>query len=211
MRFVRLGLVLAASFVTPSIVAAQPAAAVAAARLTLDAAIAEALEQNLTLIATRAGVTIADANTITAQLRPNPVLSLGGDHLDVLGTGFDDANGARLRTGNRRACCTRQAAKLLLAIFDQRDEWHGEPLHEAVVRMLEAHGIAGVTVLQGLTGYGAHHAVHRKGLIDRPHDKPIAVVVIDGDATLRAILPTIRPMIAQGVVVLTDAEVIPLL
>ncbi len=94
-RFVGLGLVLVASFVTPSIVAAQPtAAAAAASRLTLDAAIAEALERNLTLIATRAGVTIADANLITAGLRPNPVLSLGGDHLDVLGTGFDDANGA---------------------------------------------------------------------------------------------------------------------
>ena len=46
------------------------------------------------LIATRAGITIADANLITARLRPNPVLSLGGDHLDLLGTDFNDANGA---------------------------------------------------------------------------------------------------------------------
>ena len=67
---------------------------ISAQRLTLDAAIAEALEKNLELIATRAGITIADANVITARLRPNPVLSLGGDHLDLLGTGFDDANGA---------------------------------------------------------------------------------------------------------------------
>jgi PII-like signaling protein len=44
----------------------------------------------------------------------------------------------------------------------------------------------------------------------RPHDKPVAVVVIDDDAKLRAVLPTMRPMIAQGIVVLTDAEVIPL-
>ena len=101
--------------------------------------------------------------------------------------------------------------KLLLAIFDQRDEWHGEPLHEALMRVLEVHGVAGVTVLQGVTGYGAHHAVHRKGLIDLPHDKPVAVVVIDNEATLRAVLPTMRPMIAQGIVILTDAEVIPLL
>jgi cobalt-zinc-cadmium efflux system outer membrane protein len=57
-------------------------------RLTLDAAIAEALEKNLELIATRAGMTIAEANAVTARLRPNPVLSLGGDHLDWLGAGF---------------------------------------------------------------------------------------------------------------------------
>ena len=49
--------------------------------LLVDAAIAEALDQNLTLIATRAGVTRADANLITAGLRPNPVLSVGSDHL----------------------------------------------------------------------------------------------------------------------------------
>jgi uncharacterized protein len=103
-----------------------------------------------------------------------------------------------------------EPTKLLLAIFDQRDEWQGEPLHDALMRLLEGHGIAGVTVLQGLTGYGAHHSVHRKGLIDLPHDKPVAIVVIDSAAKLRAVLPTMRPMIAQGVVILTDAEVIPL-
>ena len=100
--------------------------------------------------------------------------------------------------------------KLLLAIFDQRDEWHGEPLSQALVRLLEARGIAGVTVLQGLTGYGAHHAVHQKGLIGIPHDKPIALVVIDNEAKLRAVIPSMRPMIAQGIVVLVDTELIPL-
>ena len=79
MRFVGTGLLVVASFVTPSIVFAQSTRSVAGAtRLTLDAAIAEALDQNLTLIATGAGVTRADANLITAGIRPNPVLSLGG-------------------------------------------------------------------------------------------------------------------------------------
>jgi cobalt-zinc-cadmium efflux system outer membrane protein len=63
-------------------------------RLTLDAAITEALDKNLELIAARAGITIADANLITARVRPNPVVSLGADHLDFLGTGFNDDNGA---------------------------------------------------------------------------------------------------------------------
>jgi PII-like signaling protein len=101
-------------------------------------------------------------------------------------------------------------AKLLLAIFDAQDEWEGEPLHEALVRVLEAQDTAGVTVFQGLTGYGAHRGVHRQGLIGLPHDKPTAMVVIDSEAKLRALLPAIRPMIAEGIVVLTDVEVIPL-
>ena len=109
-----------------------------------------------------------------------------------------------------RATAIAAPAKLLLAIFDAQDEWQGEPLHEALVRVLESHGIAGATVLQGLTGYGAHRAVHHKGLIGLPHDRPTAIFVVDSEATLREVLPTIRPMIAQGVVLLTDAEIIPL-
>jgi cobalt-zinc-cadmium efflux system outer membrane protein len=89
-------LVLGIFVIISTIVSAQaPTTAVAfTPSLTVDAAIAEALEKNLELIATRAGITIAEANLITAQLRPNPVVSLGGDHLDLVGTGFDDVNGA---------------------------------------------------------------------------------------------------------------------
>ena len=101
--------------------------------------------------------------------------------------------------------------KLLLAVFDADDEWEGEPLHEAIVRVLEIHEIAGVTVLQGVTGFGAHRAVHRRGLIGLPHDRPTVMVIIENESKLRAVLPTLRPMIAQGIVALSDAEVIPLL
>ena len=41
--------------------------------------------------------------------------------------------------------------KLLLAIFDARDEWEGEPLLEALMHILEGHEIAGATVLTGVT------------------------------------------------------------
>src|SRR5262245_9567620 len=62
--------------------------------LTLDAAVAEALKSNLGLSARRLGVTIAAANVVTAGLRPNPVLSLAADQLDLLGTGFNAFNNA---------------------------------------------------------------------------------------------------------------------
>jgi uncharacterized protein len=71
-------------------------------------------------------------------------------------------------------------------------------------------GIAGVTVLSGITGYGAHRHIHLKGLIGRPHDKPSILLIIDHEAKLRAALAVGRPMIAEGIVILTDAEVIPL-
>jgi PII-like signaling protein len=99
-------------------------------------------------------------------------------------------------------------AKLLVAVFDAGDEWEGVPLHEAIVHALESLGIAGATVLQGLTGFGTHRAVHRKGLVLPPHDKPVLLLVVDSDERLRAAVPTLRAMITQGVVLLVDADVI---
>ena len=55
-------------------------------------------------------------------------------------------------------------------------------------------------MLSGVTGFGAHRGVHRKGLIGLPHDKPAVVIVIDSEAKLRGVLPTVRPMIAEGIV-----------
>lgn len=95
MQLVGLSHIFTISFAISATAAAQTPPTVASTpRLTVDAAIGEALEKNLELIAARAGVSMADANVITAGLRPNPVLSVGGDHLDWLGTGFDDKNGA---------------------------------------------------------------------------------------------------------------------
>jgi cobalt-zinc-cadmium efflux system outer membrane protein len=62
-------------------------------KLTLDQAISEALEKNAAMLAERANIAVADAHIITARLRPNPTLSFSANHLDILGTGFNDING----------------------------------------------------------------------------------------------------------------------
>jgi cobalt-zinc-cadmium efflux system outer membrane protein len=66
----------------------------AAQSITIEQAVDEAVQHNLTLLAARSSLTIADAQMITARLRPNPVASLSADHLDLLGTGFDRDNNA---------------------------------------------------------------------------------------------------------------------
>ena len=100
--------------------------------------------------------------------------------------------------------------KVLVMIFDARDEWQGQPLHEALVRVLEDHAVAGATVLHGVTGFGAHRGVHRRGLIGAPHDEPMALFVVENEQKLREALPVLRPMVSEGIFVMLDAEVIPL-
>ncbi len=62
--------------------------------LTIEQALTEAVQSNLNLLAERVNLTIAEASLITARLRPNPVLSFSGDHMDWLGTGFNSRNSA---------------------------------------------------------------------------------------------------------------------
>src|SRR3954467_1468147 len=70
-----------------NVAAAQPS-------LTIDQAVREAVDHNLSLLAERLNIAVADAAIVTARLRPNPVLSGGANSLDWLGTGFNDVNGA---------------------------------------------------------------------------------------------------------------------
>src|SRR6185295_6564089 len=74
--------------------AATAAAQGAVRTLTIQEAVDEAVQRNLGLLAQRANLSVAEANVITARLRPNPVLSGGANSLDWLGTGFNDINGA---------------------------------------------------------------------------------------------------------------------
>jgi len=62
--------------------------------MTVEGAVTEALQNNLALLSERANLSIAEAGLITARLRPNPVLSGSAESLDLLGTGFDEANQA---------------------------------------------------------------------------------------------------------------------
>jgi cobalt-zinc-cadmium efflux system outer membrane protein len=89
--------------------AATPA--LAEEKITLEQALAEALEKNLSLLAERVNISIAEARLITARLRPNPVLSAGGDHLDLLGTGFNEINNAGPEEFNLRTDFTIERAR----------------------------------------------------------------------------------------------------
>jgi cobalt-zinc-cadmium efflux system outer membrane protein len=72
--------------------------------MTIDEAVAAALEYNLDLLAARYEVDIATARIVTARLLPNPILSGGADYLDLLGSGFlfNGTNGAGPSEGNVR-------------------------------------------------------------------------------------------------------------
>ena len=99
--------------------------------------------------------------------------------------------------------------KLLLIFVDETDTWQQIPLYEAIVRRLRQLDIAGATVQTGIMGFGSHMKVHHKRLFGITDDRPVTISVVDNESKLRQVIPEIRSMIREGLVVLLDAEVIP--
>jgi outer membrane protein, heavy metal efflux system len=61
-------------------------------KVTLSQAVREAIDHNLSLLAERYNLSVADARIITARLRPNPVVTAGVDYIDMLGQFSPDKN-----------------------------------------------------------------------------------------------------------------------
>jgi PII-like signaling protein len=103
---------------------------------------------------------------------------------------------------------TESKAKLMRIFFGENDKWHGKPLQEALVEALRANEIAGVTVYRGILGYGANRRIHKDKTLGLSHDRPIMMAVIDTEAKLTAFTPILDQMLQQGLVVLSDVDVI---
>ena len=96
--------------------------------------------------------------------------------------------------------------KLLLLIVNEADMWHNRPLYQAVVERLRQLDIAGATASAGLMGFGHHQRMHHKGLFGISDDRPITIIAIDEEIHLRRVVPDLRSMIREGLIVLVDTE-----
>ncbi len=99
-------------------------------------------------------------------------------------------------------------AKMMRVYIGENDKWNGKPLHEAIVNALRAHDIAGVTVYRGILGYGANRRIHKDAKLSLSHDRPILLSVIDTEEKLQKFMPLLDEMVQQGLVVLSNVDVI---
>jgi PII-like signaling protein len=98
---------------------------------------------------------------------------------------------------------------LLARIYiGESDTWHGRPLYEAIVHMLRERGLAGATVLRGIEGFGAKQHLHTTRILSLSQDLPILIEIVDQEDRLRAILPELDAMVADGLITLERVEVI---
>lgn len=108
----------------------------------------------------------------------------------------------------RPALKSQGHAKLMRIYLGESDRWHDKPLYKALVECMRANNIAGVTVYEGIMGYGANRRLHQRKTLHLSHDRPIMLSVIETEEKLRAFLPILDDMFQQGLVVLSDVEIV---
>src|SRR5579863_179873 len=99
-------------------------------------------------------------------------------------------------------------AKLMRIYIGENDKWRDKPLYQALVESLRANEIAGVTVYHGILGYGANRRIHQQKAMHLSHDRPIMLSVVDTEEKLRAFTPILDDMVVQGLVVLSDVDIV---
>ncbi|MGH9562395.1 MAG: DUF190 domain-containing protein, partial [Terracidiphilus sp.] len=92
-------------------------------------------------------------------------------------------------------------AKLMRIFVGESDKWRGQPLHKALIESMRANDIAGVTVYQGILGYGANRRIHKDSALHLSHDRPMMLSVVDTEEKLQAYFPVLEQMVQQGLVV----------
>ncbi|MER5494220.1 DUF190 domain-containing protein [Streptomyces sp. NPDC002454] len=90
----------------------------------------------------------------------------------------------------------------------ESDLWHHKPVYTEIVHRAHRAGLAGASVFRGIEGYGASSLIHTQRLLSLSEDLPVAVVIVDEEAKVRAFLPQLDELVTEGLVILDDCEVI---
>ena len=101
-------------------------------------------------------------------------------------------------------------AKLLRVFIGEADQWHDEPLYDAIVKKLRMMDIAGATVSRGILGYGAKGHEHKKSFFHISRDMPIILSIVDSPEKITAAAEAIESMLEDGLIVISDADIVRL-
>lgn len=101
-------------------------------------------------------------------------------------------------------------ARMMRIYLGESDQWQGEPLYDAIVKKLRVMDIAGATVYRGILGYGVKRHTHKTGALHFSRDLPVMIAVVDTEEKLGPAIDTVEGMMTDGLIVLSDVDVIRL-
>ncbi|MFJ1613801.1 DUF190 domain-containing protein [Streptomyces sp. NPDC088249] len=98
-----------------------------------------------------------------------------------------------------------ERALRLTVLVGESDGWHHRPVYTEIVHRAHRAGLAGASVFRGIEGFGAGSMIHTQRLLSLSEDLPVAVMIVDAEERIRAFLPLVEELVADGGLVVLDA------
>jgi PII-like signaling protein len=98
-------------------------------------------------------------------------------------------------------------AKLVTIYVNSTDQWHGQSLYSAIVRLCKDRGIAGATVDRCVEGYGGSGHLHTARLLELTENLPVRIEIVDIPARIEPLLVVLETMIGEGLVTVADVRI----
>lgn len=90
----------------------------------------------------------------------------------------------------------------------ESDRFHGINLYTAILDLLRREGASGATVMRALAGFGAHSRIRTSNIEVLSTDLPIRIEWIDLPQRVERLLPQIRQMVDDGLIIEEPVKVI---
>jgi len=98
--------------------------------------------------------------------------------------------------------------KLLKIYLNEDSKYKSHKLvHELVMRFKEL-GIAGVTVIRGIEGYGSQKKLHTVKILELSASLPLIVEVVDTEENIEKAILVAKEIVNEGLVITTDVQVV---
>jgi PII-like signaling protein len=93
---------------------------------------------------------------------------------------------------------------LLRVILSESRTLDHAPLFQRIVELLRAEGMAGVTVLKGMAGFGHDRRMHSVAIEVAAEGLPIVVEVVDTPEHIDRVLPKVEALMGTGGVIMLE-------
>lgn len=98
--------------------------------------------------------------------------------------------------------------KLLKIYLNEDTKYEGHNLYHELVLKLREVGMAGVTVIRGIEGFGDGKSIHTTRILDLALSLPIIVEVIDIPERIESAISVVKEMVDEGLIMVTDVDVV---
>jgi len=103
----------------------------------------------------------------------------------------------------------KESDAVLLRIFiGESDKYKGKPLSNYLVELFKKEGLAGATVLRGISGFGKSSKLHTTSILRLSDDLPIVIEVVDRKENIERIKPKLDDVIEEGLITEEDVKII---